>query len=45
MLTTQEQAITIELHPPGTFQMALARFIWSDADEKTQGPCGVGCCR
>jgi hypothetical protein len=37
--------ITIERHPPGTFKMALARFIWAEDDEKTQGPCGVGCCR
>ena len=42
---TPEDTIEIELHPEGTFTMALARFIWDDADEKTQGPCGVGCCR
>ena len=39
------QTITIELHPPGYYQQALARFIWNDADETTQGPCGAGCCR
>lgn len=39
------QTITIELHPPGYYQQALARFIWDDADEKPQGPCGAGCCR
>jgi hypothetical protein len=42
---TPEDTIKIEVHPQGTFTMALARFIWDDADEKTQGPCGVGCCR
>lgn len=42
---TPEDTIHIELHPEGTFTMALARFIWDDADEKTQGPCGIGCCR
>jgi hypothetical protein len=42
---TKLDTITIELHPPGTFQQALARFIWDDADEKTQGACGAGCCR
>jgi hypothetical protein len=42
---TEEDTVRIELHPGGTFTMALARFIWDDADEKTQGPCGVGCCR
>jgi hypothetical protein len=41
----QEQNIGIEGHPPGTYGQALARFVWNDADEKTQGPCGVGCCR
>jgi hypothetical protein len=42
---TNEQSITIEQHPPGAYGQALARFIWDEADEKTQGPCGVGCCR
>jgi hypothetical protein len=42
---TPVDTIDIEVHPPGTFKQALARFIWDDADEKTQGPCGVGCCR
>jgi len=45
VVSTPQHTITIELHPPGTFTVALARFIWDDADEKTQGPCGVGCCR
>jgi hypothetical protein len=44
VVATQPQNITIELHPDGTYQQALARFIWDDADEKTQGPCGLGCC-
>jgi len=37
--------IRIELHPPGTYQQALARFIWDDDDEHTQITCGAGCCR
>jgi hypothetical protein len=45
LVATAQDTITIELHPPGTFQQALARFIWVDADEKTQGPCGLGCCK
>jgi hypothetical protein len=44
LVATPQDTITIELHPPGTYQQALARFIWNDADEKTQGPCGLGCC-
>jgi hypothetical protein len=43
---TPVDTIDIELHPPGTFKQSLARFIWDDADEKTQGSCGTaGCCR
>jgi hypothetical protein len=45
LVATALDTIAIELHPPGTFQQALARFIWDDADEKTQGPCGQGCCK
>jgi hypothetical protein len=45
VVASPEQPITIELHPPGTFHQALARFIWSDTDEKTWGSCGLGCCR
>jgi len=42
---TEERSITIEPHPQGTYEQALARFIWDETDEKTQGPCGGGCCR
>jgi hypothetical protein len=45
VVATPLDTITIELHPPGTFQQALARFIWSDTDETSQGPCGSACCR
>ena len=45
VVTDSLQTITIELHPPGYYQQALARFIWDDADEKPQGPCGAGCCK
>jgi hypothetical protein len=42
---TSQQTIAIELHPEGTFQQALARFLWDDTDEITQGPCARGCCK
>jgi hypothetical protein len=42
---TPLDTITIELHPPGTFKQGLARFIWDDNDETTQGRCGTGCCK
>jgi hypothetical protein len=42
--TTSQATIKIETHPPGYFQQALARFIWHDDDETTQGPCSKGCC-
>jgi hypothetical protein len=42
---TPLDTITIELHPDGTFQQGLARFIWDDNDETTQGRCGSGCCK
>jgi hypothetical protein len=45
VVATQEQTIEIEGHTPETYRQALARFIWDDADEKTQGPCGSGCCK
>jgi hypothetical protein len=44
VVATPQDTIAIELHPPETYQQALARFIWDDADEKPQGPCGLGCC-
>jgi hypothetical protein len=44
-VASPEQMISIEGHPAGTYGQALTRFIWDDADEKTQGPCGLGCCR
>jgi hypothetical protein len=34
-----------EVHPPGTFQQALARWVWVENDEKANGPCGSGCCK
>ena len=43
--TTAADTIAIEVHPPNTFRQALARFLWAEDDEKTQGPCGMGCCR
>jgi hypothetical protein len=42
---TPRDTITIELHPEGTFKQGLARFIWDDNDETTQGRCGSGCCK
>ena len=44
-VVSEQQEIEIESHLPGSFKQALARFIWSEADEQTQGPCGSGCCR
>jgi hypothetical protein len=45
VVPTPLDTITIELHPPGTFKQGLARFIWHDDDETTQGRCGSGCCK
>jgi hypothetical protein len=44
-VVSEQEEIAIESHPSGSFKQALARFIWYEADEKTQGPCGSGCCR
>jgi len=44
-VATEQEEILIESHPSGSYRQALARFLWDDADEKTQGPCGSGCCR
>lgn len=36
--------IKIEHHPEEEYLMSLARFIWDDGDEKTQGSCQPGSC-
>jgi hypothetical protein len=32
-------------HPDGSFQQALARWVWSEDDEKANGNCGSSCCK
>jgi hypothetical protein len=36
----------LEMEPhPGRFQQAVARWLWFDNDEKSQGACGQSCCK
>jgi hypothetical protein len=39
------RGLTREMHPVGTYRQALARWVWMENDEKSNGPCGSGCCR
>jgi hypothetical protein len=40
-----KRSLEREEHPEGTFEQAVARWIWDDADEKANGPCGSACCK
>jgi hypothetical protein len=44
VLETPLDTIMIAHHPEEEYMMSLARFIWDDGDEKTQGTCQPGSC-
>jgi hypothetical protein len=43
-LADTARELEVQSHPDG-FQQAVARWIWEDSDEKTQGTCGQACCK
>jgi hypothetical protein len=43
-LATTVRQLEVDPHPD-RFQQAVARWVWDDTDEKTQGTCGQACCR